>query len=482
MKQPIVFDKATQTLDIFLDACDVTSYDRERYHERIVAIADHFVEYLVEKRGRADETTHTFPSAMIAFELFNYVHQDQEDRYVDDQPLLTEVIDRFTHGQLKIGNCVGLSAFYAVLGERFGLNLSTIMVEGHVYLVCKEKGRDKEVFLEMTSHDGFEDVAPPEGHRRLPVDALAADMHLEMIKRHGAGWWNDFVEREVQVFREYFGTSTLKLRQWKYIPRKIQGHFKKARALAPHNQYVLNAHAQWLASVGQVQEAIQVLEQVRGEEIVRGAVDCEMSKLLCYTGNHDAAIDLINSAIKRNPKRYEFHEQRGLILQEMHRHYEATRSFVAALSKYHDGYTDERERLEFHIYHSPLPMKQKRELFEQVDPNMHSSYLNVVRGILEVESGEPEKAHKLFERAYDLGEASPEQYYDVGMWYMNAMDDLEVARDFFEMAVHENPAEYKYVWALAETHMRARDLKGGEKYLKMLKNNTFQEDQFTKKL
>ena len=107
----------------------------------------------VKKKGKRDD------AFLLARDLFNYFWETKPERY-NGNFLLTDVIDAQLNPDAKgVGNCVGLTSLYSVVGSRLGLELKVSFIEadydgkGHVFsrLCVKEEIVD----IENTNDGGF---------------------------------------------------------------------------------------------------------------------------------------------------------------------------------------------------------------------------------------------------------------------------------------------------------------------------------------
>ena len=110
---------------------------------------------------------------IIARALFNYLGETKDDRYNSDF-LLADVIDN----QLSevpnqtVGDCVGLTSLYTVLGQRIGLDLSILISIDHVLNCMNEK--DREIIIENTDRFGFDIAHPKHDFKKEKLSALVA--------------------------------------------------------------------------------------------------------------------------------------------------------------------------------------------------------------------------------------------------------------------------------------------------------------------
>ena len=87
--------------------------------------------------------------------LFEYFWEKKPDRYNGDF-LLANVIDNQLDEDKnkRVGNCVGLTSLYSVLGVRLGLDLAALCSEDHVLSLLSYPGQ--EIVIENTLRDGFD--------------------------------------------------------------------------------------------------------------------------------------------------------------------------------------------------------------------------------------------------------------------------------------------------------------------------------------
>ena len=105
--------------------------------------------------------------------LFDYLWRTKPNRYNGDF-LLTEVIDnQFDENKKKgVGDCVGLTSLYTVLGQRLGLNLSVLLSTNHILnlLFCNQ-----EIVVENNNIRGF-DSEFESGYKKTDLIGLVASV------------------------------------------------------------------------------------------------------------------------------------------------------------------------------------------------------------------------------------------------------------------------------------------------------------------
>ena len=108
----------------------------------------------------------------IALCLFECLWNSKPRRF-GDRYQLTEVIDAQLDPELRrpVGNCIGLTALYSVLGLRIGLDLSVLAASAHV--LSQLRIGDRIIDLEHTDPDGFDCRVGAE-FVEFPVSLLSA--------------------------------------------------------------------------------------------------------------------------------------------------------------------------------------------------------------------------------------------------------------------------------------------------------------------
>lgn len=114
------------------------------YQRKLDLIQKDFERFFPERAG----------DYQIAKSLFDYFWETKPRRYNGDF-LLTKVIDNQLDEDRnkRVGNCLGLTSLYGVLGQRLGLNLSILLNTRHILnlLSCS----NQEIVVENTSIRGF---------------------------------------------------------------------------------------------------------------------------------------------------------------------------------------------------------------------------------------------------------------------------------------------------------------------------------------
>src|SRR3989338_1009414 len=121
---------------------------------------------------------------IIARALFNYLGEIKDDRYNSDF-LLADIIDNqlSEDPNQTVGNCVGLTSLYTVLGQRIGLDLYVLASNFHI-LSCMTEN-DKEIIIENTDRFGFDIAHPKPNFKKEELSALvAATLHSRGIDKY----------------------------------------------------------------------------------------------------------------------------------------------------------------------------------------------------------------------------------------------------------------------------------------------------------
>ena len=87
--------------------------------------------------------------------LFEYLWETKPNRYNDDF-LLANVIDNQLDNDLnkRVGNCLGLTSLYSVLGARLSLEMAVLAEEGHILSLLSYDGQ--EIIVENAKRIGFD--------------------------------------------------------------------------------------------------------------------------------------------------------------------------------------------------------------------------------------------------------------------------------------------------------------------------------------
>ncbi len=128
------------------------------YEGKINVLQERFRKYASEREKNVGSILENVHRSKL---LFDFLWQEQENRY-NGNFLLPEVLDSQIEGnsEVKVGNCLGLTSLYTVLGLREGLELYLLINQEHILNLLKDKGIS--VTIENTSRDGFA--------KEIPVD------------------------------------------------------------------------------------------------------------------------------------------------------------------------------------------------------------------------------------------------------------------------------------------------------------------------
>lgn len=135
------------------------------YQEKLDTIIDSFKDYQQEKgQGWRSGSPNTAES------LHEYLWDCKPYRAKGDSYLLTEVIDsQLDEDQFApVGDCLGLTSLYSVLGLRLGLDLNVLDSPRHILSLLHAEGKD--IKIENTNPEGFR-WSFPKTEDRLPREA-----------------------------------------------------------------------------------------------------------------------------------------------------------------------------------------------------------------------------------------------------------------------------------------------------------------------
>ena len=119
------------------------------YVKKIDQLEEGFEAYKISKRD-----VRAYKELREAIRLFDYLWDKKPKRY-NNKVHLTEVIDMqlSKHRHQTVGNCIGLTSLYTVLGLRKGLNLS--ILHSHNHVKNRLRINKKEYDIENTLSYGF---------------------------------------------------------------------------------------------------------------------------------------------------------------------------------------------------------------------------------------------------------------------------------------------------------------------------------------
>ncbi len=120
------------------------------YKKKIEIIETDFKKFLEKRDINKNPTNHKNQQYQSAKSLFNYFWEVKPNRYNLDF-LLTDVIDNQLSKDKGVGNCLGLTSLYSVLGLRLGLNLSILFSNDHIFNLL-----GKNVLIDNVKDYGFD--------------------------------------------------------------------------------------------------------------------------------------------------------------------------------------------------------------------------------------------------------------------------------------------------------------------------------------
>ena len=147
------------------------------------------MQFLQKSQLRLPRPPHTPPLYLhvdIGRRLFEYLWNSKPRRF-GEPFLLAEVVEaqRDADGHRPVGNCVGLTSLFSVLGLRAGLRLSLLVGAHHV--LNRLRVGDRFLDLDHTDPLGF-DCRIGEGFRELPLQALTASvLNCRGLRRERSG-------------------------------------------------------------------------------------------------------------------------------------------------------------------------------------------------------------------------------------------------------------------------------------------------------
>ncbi|MBU1977266.1 MAG: tetratricopeptide repeat protein [Nanoarchaeota archaeon] len=120
----------------------------------------------------------------LALGLFNYFWQTKPDRYNEKDFLLAPVIDNHLNQNrsITIGNCVGLTSLYSILGQRVGLDLSILLNNHHVLTFFSSGGI--RINVENTKREGFGYYLSSEYERGNLVTLVACVLNSRSLAKY----------------------------------------------------------------------------------------------------------------------------------------------------------------------------------------------------------------------------------------------------------------------------------------------------------
>lgn len=164
---PALFERALLVL-----AGLASDQEIQAYQNKIDRVYRYFLDKCKRHQPVAAGPLPLYRHLSVARCLFEHLWNSKPQRF-GDRYQLTEVIDAQLHADLRrpVGNCVGLTALYSVLGLRIGLNLSVLATSAHV--LSRLRIGHRTIDLEHTDPDGFDCRVGAE-FVEFPVSLLSA--------------------------------------------------------------------------------------------------------------------------------------------------------------------------------------------------------------------------------------------------------------------------------------------------------------------
>ena len=245
----------------------------------------------------------------IAKALFDYLWERKPERYRYGYTgyRLTCVIDHQLDKEqyLMLGDCVGLTALYTVLGTRLELDLSVLCSEYHILscLTTSEEEAVKKTAIENTRRNGFD----------------AHFTEKESTEKESIYYFDDFESHDTYAYREesllnlvaciFNNRGTLNI-DAKLFDRAFN-ELKKAIRLSPNHATAFNNRGcanngvyNYNGAIADCNEAIRLNSKFAEAFVTRG---CAKTRL----GRMEEAIADFDDAIRLEPDCAVFYGQRG---------------------------------------------------------------------------------------------------------------------------------------------------------------------------
>jgi hypothetical protein len=142
----IVRQQAIDLEELLLCQIGLNDDKVREYQEKLDQLQEQFKGFDKNKR---DESP-VVETIRKAKSLHDFLWLNQSNRY-NGNFRLDDVIDAQLTEKEEVGNCLGLTSLYSVLGLREGLDLGTMTSPGHIKSILLES----EIIIENTSRDGF---------------------------------------------------------------------------------------------------------------------------------------------------------------------------------------------------------------------------------------------------------------------------------------------------------------------------------------
>ena len=118
--------------------------------------------------------------------LFDYFWETKPERCNDDSLLVKVIDNQLDEDRNKgVGNCLGLTSLYSILGQRLGLNLSVLVSIEHILtlLSCS----NQEIVVENNNRFGFDSKLKSEYKKEDLIQLVVSAFNNRGVTKHDLG-------------------------------------------------------------------------------------------------------------------------------------------------------------------------------------------------------------------------------------------------------------------------------------------------------
>jgi len=195
----------------------------------------------------------------------------------------------------------------------------------------------------------------------------------------------------------YYLLARIALEHQNYV--KSGELFAKARSLAPANPLYIAGHAEYLVTVGQQTDALQLADEAANEDIADAFTADRIGVVYSRTGFHEKAIPFYERAVELDPAPANFHYNLGASLQFAGKFESAESAYMAAIER---------------------------------QPDLYRAY----SALVSLRRQTPEKNYLAkLERLFDEQQADPDKALHIGHAIAKTLEDLERYEESFDWLV-----------------------------------------------
>jgi len=197
-----------------------TKAEVNNYTDKLRSLEEGFQEWLkdeekspipLSKWGAHQKSFGFSEDYITAGNLFGYLSGSNKSRYKLYAYRFNRVIDaQIDHGSVSgpVGNCLGLTALYNILGSRLGLDLSIKQGNNHLFSLLHADG--KEVEIENTAFMGFNERKDDEKYFTNPTSTLIISYQksIHFTAKKEGGLYLDYIESGFRYFLDVWNEKS----------------------------------------------------------------------------------------------------------------------------------------------------------------------------------------------------------------------------------------------------------------------------------